>query len=110
MSKAIVASLLLSAALLCDAAHAAPTTGRRENPALPLATAGVFAVAGVNTGVGYVAEIAPPADITAMKLMGDHLLNQPKGAYKFGACRIRVALRHRSEAHSLGGDVDRWRL
>lgn len=84
MSKALIASVVLSAALLSDATSAAPTTGRRENPALPLATAGVFAVAGLNTGVGYVAEIAPPADITAMKLMGDHLLKQPKGAYKLG--------------------------
>jgi hypothetical protein len=83
MSKSLVAALI-SLTFFAQAATAAPTTGRRENPSLPLAKSGVLAVAGLNTGVGYVAEIAPPEDVTAIKLMGDHLLNQPKGKYTLG--------------------------
>lgn len=83
MSKAIVAAVLLTV-FLTNGAIAAPAAGRRENPNLPMVTSGILAVHGVNSAVGYTAELASADDIATIKSMGDRLLNLPKGSKQLG--------------------------
>jgi hypothetical protein len=75
---------LLTVGLLGNGALAAPAAGRRENPDLPMVTSGILAVHGVNSAVGYTAELALPDDIATIKSMGDRLLSLPKGSKQLG--------------------------
>jgi hypothetical protein len=83
--------------LLSGSVLAAPGVGRRENPDLKMPEVGIFAVSGINSGVGSVAKYANADEKRILKEMGDTLLRQEFGAYKIGMTEFRWNIQGKSD-------------
>ena len=95
MNKSLITTI--TAVLLSGSVLAAPGVGRRENPDLKMPEVGIFAVSGINSGVGSVAKYANADEKRILKEMGDTLLRQEFGAYKIGLTEFRWNIQGKSD-------------
>ncbi len=95
--KITAVTFAFSLTLAATVSVAAPPSGRQQNPAF--AAAGIMGIIGpgATQGVAWAAKYMTDSDAGHMKVLGDGLLRQQRGAYKLGLIRFNWAVRNKPD-------------